>query len=55
MYLDGNYEIQLGPDFELNFPPPGIYAGENYTISILEPLPYEKLIALGINESKKKI
>ena len=54
VYLDGNYEIQLGPDFELNFPP-GIYAGENYTISILEPLPYEKLIALGINESKKDI
>lgn len=54
VYLNGNYEIELGPDFQLRFPE-GRYAGEEYTIKVLEPLPYERLIEMGKNINKTNI
>jgi len=54
IYLDGNYEIKLGSDFQLNFPE-GVYARESYSIDILEPLPYDELMELGINKNKKDL
>ncbi|NMA87307.1 MAG: hypothetical protein GX968_08290 [Tissierellia bacterium] len=54
VYLDGNYEIKLGKDFQLIFPE-GIYGKEAYSIDILEPLPYENLMEIGINKSKENL
>ena len=54
VYLDGNYEIEVSPDGELQFSG-GIYDGESYALDILTPLPYDVLVSKGIDNKKKDI
>ena len=54
VYLDGNYEIEVSPDGELQFPS-GIYDGKSYALDILTPLPYDVLVSKGIDNKKKDI
>lgn len=54
MFFDNESTLRKNPDDVLVFPE-GIYDGESYALSVLEPKPYGILMSLDINQNKSQL
>lgn len=52
--LVSNYNLKVSPDNVLTFPQ-GVYNKESYIIRVQKPLPYGKLLQLGMNKKKSSL